>query len=509
MPPNPSPSNKFYRMRLNKIMGRRVHKAAVAEDERRSHKPVIFEYTVEYKSCQTRKSVVMPKVRDGRNRPVRCRRSNRPGKLSGKRTDAHSNSGETLARGRRRDSTLRQKDRGGANWARFLPDLVPGAWKTGEMGNAMPDLNRTPLYDLHVSLGAKMVPFAGYEMPVQYGLGVMKEHLWTREHAGLFDVSHMGQVKLFGDDVSRQFETLVPMDISGLKVGRQRYAFFTNDTGGIEDDLMVAKRDDHLFVVVNAACKAADVKIMNQLSDTVVEPITNRALLALQGPEAETAFARLVPDAVDMRFMDVATFDWNGVELWVSRSGYTGEDGYEISVPEQNAQALAEALLGMEEVEPIGLGARDSLRLEAGLCLYGQDMDGGLSPVEASLSWAIQKVRRRGGEREGGFPGADVILRQLEDGVHRHRVGLRPEGKAPMRREVPLFENIDGGPQIGFVTSGGFGPSIGAPVAMGIVADSLHTPGTQLFGEVRGKRMPVTVVDLPFRPSNFKRSTGK
>ncbi len=374
----------------------------------------------------------------------------------------------------------------------------------------MPELNRTPLYDLHLSLGAKMVPFAGYEMPVQYGLGVMKEHLWTREHAGLFDVSHMGQVVLRAksgsvEDAARAFESLVPVNILGLKPGRQRYALFTNDTGGILDDLMVANRGDHLFVVVNAACKDADIQHMQTLADVTVEPITDRALLALQGPAAQAAFARLVPGVADMRFMDVTTFDWNGVALWVSRSGYTGEDGFEISMPNTDAVELAEALLAMDEVEPVGLGARDSLRLEAGLCLYGQDMDGGLSPVEASLSWAIQKVRRKGGEREGGFPGADVILRQLEEGVGRHRVGLLPDGRAPMRREVPLFETAEGGDQIGFVTSGGFGPSVGAPIAMGIVADSLHMPGTKLYGEVRGKRMPVTVADMPFRPSTYKR----
>ena len=376
----------------------------------------------------------------------------------------------------------------------------------------MSELNRTPLYDLHVSLGAKMVPFAGYDMPVQYALGVMKEHLWTRAHAGLFDVSHMGQVKLYSavdegpgevDFIAGEFEKLVPMSMMGLKPGRQRYAFFTNDQGGILDDLMVARRDDHLFVVVNAACKEADIAHMQQLANTVsLVTVTDRALLALQGPESEAAFARLVPAAAEMRFMDVATLDWNGVELWVSRSGYTGEDGYEISVPEAQARALAEALIAMEEVEPIGLGARDSLRLEAGLCLYGSDIDTSTTQVEAALEWAIQKVRTTGGEREGGFPGADVILTQLQNGASRRRVGLLPEGRAPMRAGTEIFA---GDTKVGQITSGAFGPTLEAPMSMGYVATEFAGTGTRLEGEVRGKRMALTVADLPFRPSNFKR----
>lgn len=370
----------------------------------------------------------------------------------------------------------------------------------------MTDLKRTPLYNLHVSLGAKMVPFAGYEMPVQYGLGVMKEHLWTREHAGLFDVSHMGQVRVDGQDwetIALAVERLVPVNVLGLAEGRQRYALFTNEDGGIEDDLMLANRSDHLFVVVNAACKEADVALMKTLEPGVtVKPITDRALLALQGPEAEAAFDGLVPGAANMTFMDVATFNWNGVDLWVSRSGYTGEDGYEISVPETHAVALAEALLADARVEAIGLGARDSLRLEAGLCLYGNDIDAATTPVEAALEWAMQKVRRRDGEREGGFPGADVILDQLENGAPRRRVGLMPEGRAPMRAGTPLFA---GDRQVGEVTSGAFGPSIERPMSMGYVATEHADTGTALEGEVRGKRMPVTVADLPFTPANFKR----
>lgn len=373
----------------------------------------------------------------------------------------------------------------------------------------MTDLERTPLYDLHLSLGAKMVPFAGYEMPVQYGLGVMKEHLWTRENAGLFDVSHMGQVLVVpksGDvaDAARAFEALVPVNILGLGVNRQRYALFTNEAGGILDDLMVANRGDHLFVVVNAACKADDFAHMQRhLSDSCeVRPVTDRALIALQGPAAEAAFARLVPGAAGMSFMDVAVLDWDGTELWVSRSGYTGEDGYEISVPEGRAVSLSETLLAMDEVEAIGLGARDSLRLEAGLCLYGSDLDTTTTPVEAALEWAIQKVRRRGGERAGGFPGADVILEQLESGAPRRRVGLLPEGRAPMRAGTEIF---DGDRRVGAVTSGAFGPSLEGPMSMGYVATADAATGTRLEGEVRGKRMAVTVADLPFRPANFKR----
>ena len=354
-----------------------------------------------------------------------------------------------------------------------------------------------------------MVPFAGYEMPVQYKLGVMKEHLWTRENAGLFDVSHMGQVRVVpksGDvaDAAREFEALVPVNILGLGEGRQRYALFTNDDGGIKDDLMVANRGDHLFVVVNAACKAGDIAHMRaHLSDACdVEVIEDRALIALQGPKSEAAMARLVPGVADMRFMDVATFDWDGTELWVARSGYTGEDGYEVSVPEAKAVALTEALLAMDEVEAIGLGARDSLRLEAGLCLYGSDLDTTTSPVEAALEWAVQKVRRAGGDREGGFPGADRILAEFENGASRRRVGLIPDGRAPMRAGTEIYA---GDEKVGEVTSGAFGPSLQGPMSMAYVSTEHSQTGTRLEGDVRGKRMAVTVADMPFRPANFKR----
>lgn len=376
----------------------------------------------------------------------------------------------------------------------------------------MGELNRTCLYDLHVELGAKMVPFAGYEMPVQYPLGVMKEHLHCRAKAGLFDVSHMGQVLLHPrsgtlGDVALALETLVPQDILALKDGRQRYALFTNDDGGLRDDLMVANRGDHLFLVVNAACKADDIAHMRaHLSETCdITEITDRALLALQGPAAEAALATLVPDSAAMKFMDVAVMASDFGDLWISRSGYTGEDGYEISVSEDHATAFAHALLAQDSVEPIGLGARDSLRLEAGLCLYGNDIDTTTTPVEAALEWAVQKARRSGGARAGGFPGANRILSEFDKRAERRRVGLLPDGRAPMRAGTVLYADAEGVDPIGEVTSGAFGPSIEAPMSMGYVAIAHAADGTRLFGEVRGKRQPVTVSPMPFRPSTYKR----
>ena len=371
-------------------------------------------------------------------------------------------------------------------------------------------LKRTPLYDLHVSLGAKMVPFAGYEMPVQYPLGVLKEHQHTRAKAGLFDVSHMGQVVLRAKEpeaAKRALETLVPVDVLGLAEGRQRYAFFTNDHGGIEDDLMIANRGDHLFVVVNAACKQADIARLRAAlePEMTVKEITTRALLALQGPAAEAVLAEHYPAIAEMSFMDVETLPIAGAECWVSRSGYTGEDGFEISVPEAVAMDLARALLAHDDVEPIGLGARDSLRLEAGLCLYGHDIDSDTTPVSAGLTWAMQKVRRPGGDREGGFPGWEEIFGELAESCAQKRVGLRPEGRAPMREGVEIFANEEGGAPVGRVTSGGFGPTVGGPVAMGYVSTALSTEGTVLYGEVRGKRLPVRVAKLPFVPQGFKR----
>jgi len=363
-------------------------------------------------------------------------------------------------------------------------------------------LGRTALYDLHIELGAKMVPFAGWEMPVQYPMGVLKEHLHTRAAAGLFDVSHMGQVILPIAAVAA-LEALVPVDIAGLGLNRQRYAMFTNAEGGILDDLMVTNRGDHLFLVVNAACAEADIAHL-QAHVEGVTVVTGRGLLALQGPAAEAALARLVPGAAAMRFMEAASFAWRGVELWVSRSGYTGEDGYEISVPEIAIEPFARALLAMDEVAPIGLGARDSLRLEAGLCLYGHDIDTTTSPVEAGLTWAIQKARRAGGVREGGFPGAERILRELAEGPARKRMGLRPEGRAPMREGVEIYATPEGGAPIGKVTSGGFGPSIEAPMAMAYLPATLAI-GDTVYGEVRGKRLPATVSAMPFLPNTYKR----
>ena len=363
-------------------------------------------------------------------------------------------------------------------------------------------LKRTALFDLHVALGAKMVPFAGWEMPVQYPMGVLKEHLHTRAKAGLFDVSHMGQVILPAGAVAA-LEALVPVDIAGLGLNRQRYAMFTNDQGGILDDLMVTNRGDHLFVVVNAACAEADIAHLKAHVEgvTVVE---GRGLLALQGPAAEAALARHLPGVAAMRFMDTASFLWQGADLWVSRSGYTGEDGYEISVPDGVIAAFAEALLAEPEVMPIGLGARDSLRLEAGLCLYGHDIDTTTSPVEAGLTWAIQKARRAGGAREGGFPGAGRILRELAEGPARLRMGLRPEGRAPMREGVEIFATPEGGTPIGTVTSGGFGPSIEGPMAMAYLPASFG-PGDTVYGDLRGKRLPARIVSMPFQPTTYKR----
>lgn len=376
-------------------------------------------------------------------------------------------------------------------------------------GQAMSDLLQTPLYDLHVELGAKMVPFAGYSMPVQYPLGVLKEHQHTREKAGLFDVSHMGQVIVKAasyDAAALGLEALIPVDILGLGPDRQRYGFFTNDAGGITDDLMLANRGDHIFVVVNAACKGQDIPHMKvHLGDDVVTEITDRALLALQGPAAENVLSALNPAAADMAFMDVKTMDLLGAECWISRSGYTGEDGYEISVPAAQAEDLARALLAHDDVEAIGLGARDSLRLEGGLCLYGHDIDTDTTPVQAALMWAIQKVRRPGGDRAGGFPGADAIFAEQADGAPRKRVGLRPEGRAPMREGVDIYADETSDTPIGKITSGGFGPTVGGPVAMGYVTPDHAAVDTVVYGALRGKRLPLTITKMPFTPANFKR----
>jgi aminomethyltransferase len=370
----------------------------------------------------------------------------------------------------------------------------------------------TPLHALHLSLGAKMVPFAGYEMPVQYATGVLREHQHTRASAGLFDVSHMGQIALRAasgrvEDAAKALERLVPQDIVAVAPGRQRYAQFTNEDGGILDDLMVANFGEYLFLVVNAACKDADeAHLRAHLSDACeITSLPDRALLALQGPKAEQVLAKFCADASAMRFMDAGPREVAGFDCFVSRSGYTGEDGFEISVPAEHAEQLAKLLLAGGEVLPIGLGARDSLRLEAGLCLYGHDIDETTTPVEAALEWSVQKSRRHGGARAGGFLGADKILAQLQNGAPRRRVGLRPEGRAPVREGVALFADTTSNEPIGKVTSGGFGPSVNAPVAMGYLPTSLSAVGTQVFAEVRGQRLPLKVAATPFVQNTYKR----
>ncbi len=369
------------------------------------------------------------------------------------------------------------------------------------------ELKRLGLHDLHLELGGKMVPFAGYEMPVQYPAGVMQEHLHTRAAAGLFDVSHMGQVILRPKgsmaELAAALEALMPVDVLGLAEGRQRYGLLLTPAGGIIDDLMFANRGDHFFVVVNASRKEVDIAHLTEKLAGVAEvlPVTDRALLALQGPQAEAVLSAHVPVAA-MRFMDVAVLPSAFGELWISRSGYTGEDGFEISVPNSGVEAFARALLADRRVLAIGLGARDSLRLEAGLCLYGHDMDEGVTPVEAGLGWAIPKVRRTGGARAAGFPGWESVLGDFEGHLSETRVGLRPEGRAPMREGTTIY---DGDRRVGSITSGGFGPSVGAPIAMARLKIDVTAPGTQLTGEVRGKRLPVTVCTLPFHPTTYKR----
>src|SRR5262245_31909454 len=374
-------------------------------------------------------------------------------------------------------------------------------------------LRHTPLHAMHLRFGARMVPFAGYDMPVQYVPGVLKEHLHTRSSAGLFDVSHMGQIALRPrsgriEDAARALEALVPADVLGLGVGRQRYTLFTNATGGVLDDLMVSNLGDHLLLVVNAARKQADeAHLRERLSERcIVEPLTERALIALQGPRGEEVLAILAPDVRTMRFMDVRAMSVVGEPCVISRSGYTGEDGFEIGVAGSAAEALCETLLRHPAVAPIGLGARDSLRLEAGLCLYGCDLDETTTPVEAALEWTIPAVRRAGGARAGEFAGAETILQQLAHGAQRRRVGLRPEGRAPVRCGAELFAAEEAAAAIGRVTSGGFGVSLNAPIAMAYVPTAHSAPDTRLYAEVRGRRLPIVVSPMPFVPTRYKRS---
>ncbi len=365
----------------------------------------------------------------------------------------------------------------------------------------------TPLNALHLELGARMVPFAGYSMPVQYPAGLMAEHHHTRNAAGLFDVSHMGQLRLAGPDAAAAFESLMPVDVIGLGVNKQRYGLLLTDEGTIIDDLMFVNRGDHLFVVVNGACKAGDIAhIQARIGQRCeVIPMPERALLALQGPQAVTALQRLVPGVEQLVFMTGGAFDWNGTELYITRSGYTGEDGFEISVHQAQADALARALLAQPEVKPIGLGARNSLRLEAGLCLYGNDIDTTTTPVEAALNWALQKVRRTGGERAGGFPGADQVLAQLDGSqpATRKRVGLIAKDRVPVREHVELQNAA--GERIGEVTSGLIGPTINQPIAIGYV-DAAHAAlGTQVNAIVRGKAVAMEVAAMPFVPTRYYR----
>ena len=364
-------------------------------------------------------------------------------------------------------------------------------------------LKKTPLHALHVSMGAKMVPFAGYDMPVQYPLGVMKEHLHTREKAGLFDVSHMGQAKLTAHegDAAALFEELVPGGITTLKEGRIRYTQLTDKKGGIRDDLMATRFGDTLWLVVNAACKNEDfAHIAASLEGEASLEIADRALIALQGPAAENVLGELMPACRDLVFMQAAWTEWQGADVLISRCGYTGEDGYEISIDNAQAAELSRALLAHEDVEPIGLGARDSLRLEAGLCLYGHDIDLTTTPAEADLLWSVPKRRRE----EANFPGADIVTAQISDGVSRKRVGILPEGRAPAREGTPI-QNM-AGESIGTVTSGGFGPSFGGPIAMGYVAGDQSEPDTEIQLIVRGKAMPARISAMPFVPQNYRKA---
>jgi aminomethyltransferase len=369
------------------------------------------------------------------------------------------------------------------------------------------ELQKTPLHALHLELGARMVPFAGYSMPVQYPAGLIAEHRATRESAGLFDVSHMGQLRLAGPDAAAAFESLMPVDVIDLAPGKQRYGLLLTDDGTIIDDLMFVNRRDHLFVIVNGACKHGDLRHMQERIGKRCEivPMFDRGLLALQGPKAVHALKSLIPGVEQLVFMTGSEFRWNGADLFITRSGYTGEDGFEISVPAAHAEPLARALLALHEVKPVGLGARNSLRLEAGLCLYGNDIDTTTTPVEAALNWAIQKVRRTGGARAGGFPGADKVLGQLDGTVplQRKRVGLVALERVPVREhtELQALEGV----RLGEVTSGLLAPTLDKPIAMGYLPPHHAAPGTRVQALVRGKVVPMETSPMPFVPNRYHR----
>ncbi|ABQ13850.1 glycine cleavage system aminomethyltransferase GcvT [Dichelobacter nodosus] len=362
-------------------------------------------------------------------------------------------------------------------------------------------LQKTALTEWHRAKGAKMVEFTGYEMPVQYSEGIIKEHLWTRSHASLFDVSHMGQILIRGADVAEKLERIMPMDFLSLPVGKQRYALLLNDQGTIEDDLMVTRRADDFYLVVNASRKEHDFAILQKTFGDAMQWWQDRALIALQGPKSAAVLSVLNPAVKDLKFMQAGMFKILEEDCWVSRSGYTGEDGFEISIPAKIAMALANALLSDSRVHPAGLGARDSLRLEAGLCLYGNDIDTTTTPIEAGIAWAIQKVRKPEGEREGGYPGAEIIAQHIKNGVARRRVGFSIEGKLPVRQHTKIFHNDK---EVGEITSGGFAATLDAPVAMGYVDSELATTGTEFVAMVRNKAIKMQIVDLPFVKKDYK-----
>ena len=372
-------------------------------------------------------------------------------------------------------------------------------------------LMQTPLNKLHQNNNARMTAFAGYNMPLQYENGIMSEHLHTRSHAGLFDVSHMGQIVLRGNDfnqVAEALETLIPMEVKTLKADRQRYGFFTNNTGGILDDFMFSNRGDHIYMVVNASRKEDDIKHLREHLEPLgvsVENLENRALIAVQGPASEKVLSEHYPKISNMNFMDVATIPIAGAECWISRSGYTGEDGFEISIPNKAAENVTETLLKHKSVELVGLGARDSLRLEAGLCLYGQDIDTKTSPVAAGLNWAMHKSRLSKGQKEGRFPGANAILSEIKNGAEYKLVGFVPLGKAPIRTDTQLFDNGTSCVPIGRITSGLFSPTQKHPIALGYIKSEFSHLGHRVNAQVRGKLLEVEVTSLPFVKKNFKK----